>query len=906
MPDLTTKERRRLERLLRCYPRAFRERYGDEIRSMVVRLVEEAGEPAARRRVWIRAWADAALEGATERLSESAAWMIGGPRRDRGEGMDGFKRHVRFAVRKLARSPVITGIAALTLAIGIGANAAIFAVIHTVLLEPLPFPEPDRLVGMWHVAPGLGFDQVNSNPAAYFTYRDEATVFEDVALWDNRTASVTGLDQPEQVSVLAVTDGLFPILGVQPVLGRSFTAEDDSPGSPETVILDHGYWQTRFGGDPGVLGRTLNVQGRPREIIGVMPPDFWRMRLEPSLYLPLQLDRSEAAFGNFDFQGVGRLAPGVDLDQANAEIDRLIPVAVERYPGIPVEMVREAGFGPDVHLFQEDVVGDVGSVLWVLLGTVGLLLLIACANVANLFLVRAEGRQREIAVRTAMGAGSGEIRAGFLSESLILGLAGGALGVGLAWAGLQVLRAVGPETLPRLGEIGLSPTVLAFAALVSVLAGGGFGLVPAFRYGRPELVSSLKEGGRGSSGGPARNRLRNGLVVSQVAMALVLLVGSGLMIRSFQELREVNPGFQAPEEVLTFRIAVPEAEIEDPIQVAGFYEQLVNRLEQIPGVSSVGASFSITMDGWDSNDAVWIEDFPAEPNQLPPIRRFKWIGADYHETMQNPVLAGRSIEWSDVHDRAQVAVITENLAREYWQDPARAIGRRIGTGSLEEIQWARVVGVVGDVRDNGVGQDPVPVVYWPLAVDNQWGFATRVPRAMAFAVRSRIATEGLLPQVREAVWGLNPNLPLAEVRTLDEILADSMARTSFTLVMLGVSAAMALLLGVVGIYGVVSYVVSLRTREIGVRLALGAEAGSVRSMILRQGMVLTGAGILVGLLLAGGATRAMSALLYGVSPVDPVTFGGVALMLALVTLAATYLPAHRATRVDPVETLKAE
>ena len=875
---------------------------------MVAGLLREAGDDRRRRRrVWMRVWGDALTQGAMERVSHGSRRIGGGRNRERGPGMDGFGRHIRYALRKLMRTPLMAGIALITLAIGIGSNAAIFSVVHTILLRPLPFDEPDRLVGMWHVAPGLGFDQVNSNPAAYFTYRDHGTAFEDVALWDNRTASVTGLERPEQVDVLAVTDGLFPILRVQPALGRAFTAEDDLPGSPETVILGYEYWQTRLGGDPGVLGSTLTVQGRPREIIGVMPSGFWRMRLVPDLYLPLRLDRAEARFGNFDYQGVGRLAPGADLARANADVARMIPMSVENFPGgIPLEMVREAGFGPDVHLLKEDVVGDVGSVLWVLLGTVGLILLIACANVANLFLVRAEGRQREIAVRNAMGADRKEIRRSFLSEGLLLGLGGGALGALLTYVGLGVLRSVGPGTLPRLGEIGVDPVVLLVTLLVSLAAGIGLGLIPALKYGRPDLVGSLKEGGRGASAGPGRNRLRNGLVIGQVAMALVLLVGSGLMMRSFQELREVDPGFSDPAEVLTFHLTVPSAQVAEDGDVALLYEELVGRLEGIPGVTSAGASFSITMDGWDSNDAVWVEDFPVDPNQIPPIRRFKWIGGDYFETMRNPVVAGRSITWTDVHDRSPVVVVTENFAREYWDDPVRAVGRRIGTGSPEDQRWAEIVGVVGDVRDDGVDQDPVSVVYWPLAVAGLYESDLFVQRNMGFAVRSQIPTDGLLPQVREAVWGINPDLPLAEVRTLEEILESSMARTSFTLVMLGIAAAMALILGVVGIYGVVSYVVSLRTREIGVRMALGAESGSVRAMVLRQGLGLTGAGIMVGLLLAGVATRAMSALLYGVSPLDPVTFVGVSVTLGLVALAATIVPAYRATRIDPVETLKGD
>jgi predicted permease len=811
-------------------------------------------------------------------------------------------------VRKLLRTPVFTATAVGTLALGIGANSAIFTVVNSVLLRPLPFDRPEELVGVWHSAPGLGFDQVNQSPAMYLTYRDEGRVFQDIALWDHRTASITGLDEPEQVAAMLVTDGFFPLLGVTPALGRIFTAADDSPEAPPTVMLSNRYWRRAMGADPGVVGKMLQVNGTSREIIGVLPEDFAFLRHEPAVWYPAQFDPSQVTVGNFDYQGIARLNPGVSLEQADADVERLVPRSVERFPGgITLAMLEDARFAANVHPLKEDVVGDTGSVLWVLLGTVGMVLLIACANVANLFLVRAEGRTREVAVRTAMGAGRGAVARQFLAESLVLGLVGGALGLGLAYAGVRVLLGLAPENLPRINEIGIDPVVLLFTFGISVLAGLLFGLFPVVRYGGVSLVSALKEGGRGSSVGRERHRARNGLVIAQVALALVLLVGSGLMIRSFQALRNVNPGFERPEEVVTFRVSLPEASIPNPDEAIRVHRSILDGLAAIPGVSSVGASFSITMDGWDSNDAVWVEDFPTPEGQIPPIRRFKWIAGDYFGTMENPLLAGRGIEWADIYDRNPVVVVTENLAVEYWGSPVAALGKRIAQGDPSDPTWREIVGVVGNVHDDGVDQEATTVVYWPMAVDGFWGDETFVQRMMAFAVRTdRPNPASLLPEARQAVWSVNPNLPLASVRTLDEILDDSMVRTSFTMVMLAIAGAVALVLGAVGIYGVISYVVSQRTREIGVRIALGAQQADVGRLVLRQGLALTGSGVAVGLLAAFGLTRLMTSLLFGVQPADPMTYAFVATALGAVAMLASYLPARRAAAVDPVEALRWE
>ena len=817
-----------------------------------------------------------------------------------------FLKQLRYVWRRLARSPLFTIVAVVTLGAGIGATTGIFSVVNGVLLKPLPFEDPEILVGVWHKAPGLGFDLVNQSPATYFTYREQNRSFEDVGLWDNTSVSVTGIAEPERVAALAVTDGLFPLLRVQPVLGRTFTAEDDSPGSPETVILSHAYWQRRFGGDRGAIGRKLIVEARPREIVGVMPSSFRFLRYAPDLFLPFRFDRSQLKMVDFSYQGIARLKPGATLEQANADVARMIPLAATAFPGgMSVKELQEARFGPNVRPLKLDAVGDIGKVLWVLLGTVGMVLLIACANVANLFLVRAEGRQQELAIRLALGGHRSRIARELLLESVTLGLIGGGAGLLLAFTGIRLLVAMGPESIPRLEEIAIDPAVLLFTLVVSLLVGLLFGLVPALKYTRSQLVSALKEGGRRSSDGKERHRARSILVVSQVALALVLLIGSGLMIRSFQALRRVQPGFVRPEEVLTLRIGIPSAEIPDVEQTVRAHERILRRIEEIPGVVSVGLSQSITMDGYDSNDVVHVEELPTREGQLPPVRRFKWISERYFETMGNPILAGRAITWTDVYRHAPVAVVTENIAREYWKEPEAALGKRIKQ-SLES-PWREIVGVVGNEHDDGVDQKAVPTVYWPMLVEDFWGAKLFTPRTMAYAIRTqRLGTPTFIEEVRQAVWSVNPNLPLADVRTLEEILAQSLARTSFTLVILGIAAGVALLLGAVGIYGVISYSVSQRTREIGIRMALGAQQGQVSGLFLRHGLLLAGIGVALGLGAAAGLTRLMSALLFGVSPLDPVTYGAVAVGLAGVALLASYVPARRAMSVDPAEALRWE
>jgi predicted permease len=813
---------------------------------------------------------------------------------------------MRHAIRRLASSPAFSVTAVVTLAAAIGANALIFSVVNGVLLKPLPFADPERLVGVWHVAPGIAPGEMNQAPSTYFIYREEGQVFQDIGLWDDTSVTITGRGEPEQIEALMVTDGTLPLLGVAPALGRTFTRADDAPGPADTMMLSHTYWMRAFNGSPAAIGQTLMVNGRGREVIGVLPESFRFLRYNPAVVLPFRFNRAELFLGNFSYQGVARLKPGVTIDQANADVARLIPTLYGRFrmpPGFTREMFEAVRLGPLVRPLTVDVVGDIGGMLWILLGTVGIVLLVACANVANLFLVRAEGRQQELAVRMALGAGTRRVARELLAESVLLGLLAGALGVALAHAGIRLLVYLQPARLPRLAEITLDPVVLVFTLLLSLAAGLLFGVIPVLKYARPQLANALKENGRGASDG--RHRARNTLVVAQVALAVVLLVASGLMVRTFAAMRDVSPGFVRPDEVLTLRISIPGAVISAEEQVARTYEQIARRIEAIGGVQSVGLSSSVTMDGASSNDPIFVEDFPPPEGQVPPLRRYKWLSAGYFETMGNPVIAGRAITWADVYAAAPVVMISENLAREFWGDPARAVGRRIR--NTPRNPWREIVGVVGDERQEGVTRPAPAIVYWPMILKDFWDMPVFVQRSLVFAIRtSRLGSPGFLSEVQQAVWSVNPNLPLARVRTLREIYNDSMAQTSFTLVILGIAASVTLLLGVVGIYGVIAYVVAQRRREVGIRMALGAAASEVQRLFLRHGLIITAVGLIAGVIASAAVMRLLASLLFGVSPLDPATYAASLVGLGSIALLATWLPARRATLVDPAVALRGE
>jgi putative ABC transport system permease protein len=820
-------------------------------------------------------------------------------------------KSLRYVLRRLALAPMFTTVALATLALGIGANTAIFSVVSGVLVKPLPYPQAQELVGVWHVAPGVSGipGDINCSPTMYFTYREENRIFQDFGLWSNDGVTVTGAGDPEQVRALDVTYGTLQALGVQPALGRWFSQADDTPGTPDSVILSYGYWQRRFGGNTSAVGRTLIVDSQPRTIIGVMPRDFRFLNADAGLILPERFDRSKIFLGNFSYQGIARLKPGVTLKQANADVARMLSIWLKAWPpapGFSRALFESARFAPKVQPLKQEVVGNIGPTLWVLMGTIGLVLLIACANVANLLLVRAESRQTELAVRAALGAGWGRIAREMLIESLTLGVIGGAVGLVLAYAALRMLVAKGPATLPRLGEIAIDPLVLGFTLMISLLAGLFFGLIPAIKYAGPHVVLSLRGGGRTMSQGRERHRARNTLVVVQVGLALVLLIGSGLMIRTFQALLNVPPGFTRPEQVQLLHISIPDSQVKEPERVMRMENEMVTKLASLPGVASVAFASAAPLERINNqNDLLYAQDKTYSAGQIPPVRAFRYITPEFLKVQGTPLIAGRDFTWTDIYQMRHVALVSENFAREVWGSPAAALGKRVRTGLNDA--WREIVGVVGDVYDNGVDQKAPAIAYWPAMLDNFELDPQRVTRYGVFVIRTqRAGKENFLAEARQAIWSVDPNSPIFLTRTLKDVFDTSLARTSFTLVLLAIAGAMALALGLVGIYGVIAYAVTQRTREIGIRMALGAQPATLQHMFLRQGLLLAGFGAFLGLIAAIGLTRLMSSLLFRTAALDPLTFAAVSALLIVAATLASYVPARRATALNPLDALRTE
>ena len=821
--------------------------------------------------------------------------------------MGNFAIQLRQVRRRLGRAPMFTAVTLLTLAVGIGANTAIFSVVEGVLLKPLPYPHPEELVAVRLTAPGINLKDVSLSPSDYFIFREQSRTFQDLGLYMGYSVNITGFGEPEYASGLLVTDGVLSVLGATPLLGRSFTRADDQAGSPNTVMLTYGYWQRKFGGDRSVVGKTITVDGTLDQIIGVLRQDFRFGGPDLALLLPIKLDRAKTFLTPFNYNAVARLRPGVTIAQANADVARMLPIVLRSFPpppGYSLRMFEDARIEPNLQTLKQDVVGDVGKVLWVLMGGIGLVLLIACANVANLLLVRAEGRQQELGIRAALGATRGRIAAELLFESLILALLGSVLGLVLAYTALRVLIAMAPSGLPRLQEIGIDGPVLLFTLAVSLVASLLFGSIPVLKYAGRHLGTGLRQGGRSISESRQRHRSRSVLVVVQVALALVLLVSSGLMIRTFHALTRVDPGFVAPSELQTFRVDIPETDVKDPEQVVRVEEEVSHKIEAVPGVSSVGLSMSVPMDGNGWEDTVFAKDRTYSPGDI-PLHLFRFVAPGFFKALGTPLLAGRDFTWGDIYNKVPVAIVSEKLAREYWHDPSRALGKQIRANAKDD--WREVVGVVGDVHDDGMDKEAPSSVYWPILAAHFTGTDLDVRRYVAYSIRSqRAGSESLMSEVRRAVWSADPNLPLADVHTLDYYYRRSIARTSFTLAMLALAGGMALLLGVVGLYGVIAYSVSQRTHEIGIRLALGAQQQEITGIFVRHALWLAGAGVACGLGAAPALTRLMSSLLFGVKSVDPVTYAVVSLGLIATTAFASYLPARRTAAVNPVESLRAE
>ncbi len=815
----------------------------------------------------------------------------------------------RQVVRRLLRAPMFTLVTLITLAAGIGANIAVFSVVQGVLLKPLPYPHPEELVGVWHTAAGLNMDLVNMAPSNYFIYREQSRVFQDIGLYQGDSVSITGHGVPERVAALDVTDGLLPVLGIAPMLGRGFNKADVTPNGPDTVILGYGFWQRHFSGNRSIVGQSITVDGKPRQIIGVMPRNFhfldWE---EQELFLPIQFDRSKTRLGEFSYEGIARLKPGVTLKAANADVARMIPIVWTSFPpppGFSLDLFHKARFGPEVRPLRLDVIGDVSQLLWVLMGSIGVVLLIACANVANLLLVRAEGRHQELAVCAALGASRWRIAREFLLESVMLGMAGSVLGLGLAWGALRLLVAIAPQGLPRLHDIGIDLPVLAFTLLVALGCSLFFGSIPALRYASARIGTGLREGGRTTSQGRERHRTRNILVIVQVSLAFVLLVCSGLMIRTFRALTQVSPGFSDPATIQTLHIGIPDAEVPDSNKVVRMQQAMLDKIAAIPGVSSVAYANSVPMDGGQWQDPVFAQDHNYADGSMPPLRLFKFASPGFFATMGIPLIAGRDFTWEDDYQRLPVAIVSEKLAREFWGSPQQALGKEIRVSSKDD--WRRVVGVVGDVHDNGMNKDVPATAWWPIAMNNFESQKDNTRRWIVFAIRTpRAGSESLVSDVRRAVWSVDANLPIADVRTEAFLYNRSMARTSFTLVMLALAAGIALLLGLVGLYGVIAYSATQRRREIGIRIAMGAQRNDITGLFVRQGLLLAGCGIACGVAVALGVTRLLTSLLFHTSPLDPLTYVSACVALCGAAALASYVPSRRTASVNPVEALRAE
>ncbi len=840
-----------------------------------------------------------------ERSREAWQWVA----------LESLLRDLKLVFRRLRKSPGFAITVLLTLAIGIGANIAVFTVVNGILLKPLPYPDSDQLVSLWLDAPGAGglanfSSGLQLSTSMYLTFSDHNRSFQAMGIWNRNTANITGLAEPEQVRTILMSGGVLEALEIPAAVGRWFAAADQDAHSAKTVMLSYGYWQRHFGGDRSVIGRTIQVDSQSREIVGIMPRGFRVVDYDFDLLIPLQLDRAKQILAGFGWFGVARLKPGVSIAQADSDTKALIEVWMDSWtngPGTNPHYYKIWKITPNFRSLKKQVIGNIGSVLWVVMATVGLVMLIACTNVANLLLVRADSRQQELSVRAALGASRGRIVRELMIESIALGLIGGMFGVVVAYAGLRLLTTIGPANLPRLNELSLDGWSLLFTFLLSVFSGALFGAIPAFKYAWSKTAMTIAGATRTASAGRPRQQMRNLLVVAQIAMALVLLVSALLMIRTFAALRNVQPGFTNAAHVQLMSISVPDLLVPDQIAVTHLQNSVADKIAAIPGVDSVGFASAVPMDGDDPNwDEMAVEGKVYESGE-PPLRLFNYISPGYLHAMGTRLVAGRDFTWSDLYELHPVVMVSENFARESWGSAAAALGKRVF--QFSKSPRLEVIGVVEDVRQHGVDEKAPMIVYWPAMIQNPYTrtFTIFGPRGVTYVIHSdRAGTENFLAEVQRAVWSINGNLPLASVQTMEDLYSQSMARTSFTLVMLSIAGSMALLLGIIGIYGILSYAVSQRTREIGIRLALGAQKRELRWMFVRSALALTGTGVIAGLAVAIVLTRLLKTLLFEISPTDPITYVTIPLVLTVAAVAASYLPARRAASVDPVEALRAE
>lgn len=819
---------------------------------------------------------------------------------------------VRHAWRSLRRTPAFTVTAVLTLAIGIGASVAMFEIVNGVLLKPLPYRDSDRLVGTWHDLPPINMHKAQQTSGTYFTYMKFARSIENIGLYQEGSVNASGASgsaEPQRLVAAFVTATMFPTLGVSPLLGRAYADAEDRPKGPDVVMISEGLWRTWFGADPKILDRTIDVNGRPRHIVGVMPARFRFPTAATQIWMPLQLDPAASFTGGFNYTGIARLKPGVSVDQAQRDFTAVLPRVTELFPnlapGVPTTMLLEqAKPKPLIVPIREDVTGGIARTLWIVAAAAGLMLLVACANVANLVLVRADGRQRELAVREALGAGRARVLAHFLTESALLAAMAAAGGLAVAWASVRALVAAGPAEIPRLAELGMDVRTILFTIVVAIVVAAICSVIPALRIGRVQLQVALREGGRSGTAGKAQHRLRGTMVALQIALALVVLAGSGLLLRTFGRLHAVRPGFDATN-VATFWMALPHSRYASDSSVVRFYGQLVERAGQLPGVRVAGMTSRVPLEGEGMNaNPFYVEGDEASKTKIPPLQIYTTTDSGYFRAMGIPLITGRTFTRIGVQ-RGDEAIISERTAEQFWKDPTgrAAIGKRFR--SLPGGSWFTVIGVVANTRDTALAAPPSQTVYFPMAIlPDTLDFQTQ--RTMALVVKTNGEPAALTAAVERMMREMDPTLPIYDVRTMNAVLSASTAQLWFTIVVLGTAAAVTLMLGAIGLYGVMAYLVSLRTRELGVRIALGAQPRDVAMMITGQGLTLTAIGVGLGLVLFALVARFIRSFLFGVAPGDPLTLLGAALTLIMIASLASWIPARRAGRVDPAEALRAE
>ncbi len=860
--------------LLYAYPEEFRREYGAQLVQVFRDSYQEISH-AGWREV-MRLW--------SETLGDLASTAF-------AEHMGVLWQDLRYGVRTLIKNPSFTIVAVLALALGIGSTTAIFSVVNAVLLKPLPYQEPTKLVQVRSENPSQVFDTGVVAALDFIDWRKQNETLSGIALYANRAYNTRFDGEAERLRGAGVSAGLFEVLGVRPALGRGFTLLEEKAGSDQVVVLSHRLWERRFDKNPAVLGKTVVINARSYTVVGVMPPTFQFPNADTEMWAPFPFDSpGMQERGNHSYHVVGRLKPGVSLAQASAQLNVVARQLEKQYPD------TNSGYAVALVPLYEQVVKDVRPALLTLVGAVASVLLIACANVANLLLARAATRSKEIAIRTALGASRARLVRQLLTESVLLALLGGAAGFVLAYWGVDLLIALSPKNLPRIQEIGIDGQVLGFTLLVALATGVLFGLVPALQASRTDTNETLKDGGRGSSGGKAGLRVRNLLVVGEVALALVLLVTAGLLIQSFVRLQSVSPGFN-PQNVLSAQLTLPLARYKEDRQQIAFFDQVLGRIRTLPGARMVSAVATLPLSGNSASLSFNIEGRPEARPGKADSAGYLVIGPDYLQTMGIPLIRGRDLSLGDTPTTRRVALINQTFARRYFpgQDP---IGKRLTTSDLKEGKWALIVGVVGDIKHEKLEDKPRPEIYLPYT-QAMWP-------TMSILVRTATAPESLTAALRAQVAAVDPDQPVGMIRTMEQVVSESIAQPRFNTLLIASFATIALVLAAVGIYGVMAYSVNQRTHEIGIRMALGAAQKDILGLVVGQGMLLALSGVAIGAVAAFAITRVLESLLYGVSAADPATFAFVAVILVTIALVACYLPARRATRVDPMIALRHE